>query len=152
MCGERGKSFWRNSPLNKHWRIHTWQAQYKCSKCGKILSQKSVFIYSQWGLKGNSFVCCECAKSFSHSSECIEPWRVPTGQRPYRCSECGKYFASSFDLFIVKGLTQEKDLVSAVNVGNPLRVILNWLNTRERPYECSKREKFFKQMSYHSRH
>ncbi|PIO11757.1 hypothetical protein AB205_0032300 [Aquarana catesbeiana] len=42
--------------------------------------------------------CSECGKSFAPKGELVTEGRIPSGERPYSCSECGKSFAPKGEL------------------------------------------------------
>ncbi|XP_032469201.1 zinc finger protein 211-like [Phocoena sinus] len=149
VCSECGKTFRRTSTLNLHRRIHTAARQYKCSKCGKSFNQNFVLIYP-WRrhIGENCYLCSECAQFPSCRSILIRQRTIHTGERRYECTQCGISFRRKFYLivhwrvhtgerpydctrysFSTGEFTQEKGLMSAVSVGNPLVINLTSLNT-----------------------
>uniref|UniRef100_A0A8C3FNJ1 C2H2-type domain-containing protein n=1 Tax=Chrysemys picta bellii TaxID=8478 RepID=A0A8C3FNJ1_CHRPI len=75
------------------------------------------------------YKCSECGKSFNQRSNLIKHWRIHTGNRPFKCHDCGKSFTDS------SNLTQHQ----RTHVG-------------ERPYRCSECGKSFTRSSDLIRH
>ncbi|NWU36614.1 ZSC20 protein, partial [Hylia prasina] len=42
--------------------------------------------------------CSKCGKSFRQRCHLINHWRIHTGERPYKCGECGKSLRTSANL------------------------------------------------------
>nr|XP_014586702.1 zinc finger protein 211 isoform X2 [Equus caballus] len=136
-CSECGKFFTYYSSFIIHQRVHTGERPYECSECGKSFSQSSSLIHHRRLHTGERpYECSKRGKSFKQSSSFSSHRKVHTGERHYECGDCGKSFSHSSNLRTGE-FTLEKDLLSAVNVGNPLAANLTSFNTRDFTLEKS---------------
>nr|KAF6297352.1 zinc finger protein 18 [Myotis myotis] len=114
-CRECGKTFYRNSQLVFHQRIHTREKYFQCLTCRKAFRRSSDFMKHQRIHTGEKPCKCDyCGKGFSDFSRLRHHEKIHTGEKPYKCPIC------------------EKSFIQRSNFNRHQRV-----HTGEKPYKCS---------------
>ncbi|XP_008562292.1 PREDICTED: zinc finger protein 772-like [Galeopterus variegatus] len=147
-----GKQFWFNPNLHQHQKQHCGEKPYRrkegraflvdscpvqpseipfiTGKCCKDFpTSSSIFQHhapaNEWKPHTNTkceqafhsgqrqYKCSECGKTFSRKDSLVQHQRVHTGERPYECGECGKTFSRK-----------------------PILAQHQRIHTGEMPYEC----------------
>ncbi|XP_030249177.1 zinc finger protein 184 isoform X2 [Sparus aurata] len=94
-CQECSQTFPNTMALHFHQRCHTALKPYKCPECGMVFKHYSVMEDHRRKHTDStrSHLCNICGKTFKYSSLLHQHQYLHTGQKPFRCPECGKKFA-----------------------------------------------------------
>lgn len=94
-CQECSQTFPDIVALRCHQRCHTALKPYKCPECGMVFKHYSVMEdhRRKHTASVRSHLCNICGKSFKYGSLLHQHQYLHTGQKPFRCLDCGKKFA-----------------------------------------------------------
>ncbi|XP_061520601.1 zinc finger protein 408 [Phycodurus eques] len=98
ICQHCGKSFSQKGNLNSHLRIHNGERPFPCPECDQRFAQKAELCRHRLSHTGASFLCSYCGKSLRDPHTLKSHERLHTGDRPHRCTICGKGYTMATKL------------------------------------------------------
>lgn len=176
LCDICGLTVSTSNSLVKHIRIHKKEKPYKCNVCNKRLSEglrqhmrihepaKSSLcnycgkLFREWKILKSHIKlkhdnqrlhnCSICSKKFSQKIHLQHHINTHTGQKPYKCKNCPKTFASPTQAYNHNRIHQEKTYQCKIckkmfRFASNLRYHYR-THTRERNYKCHVCESLFR--------
>ncbi|XP_069482337.1 zinc finger protein 417-like [Ambystoma mexicanum] len=103
MYPDYKKRFTSNHHQNEHSRTHAGErnpavGSFVCTECAKTFSIKGSLLRHQKAHAGVRYACTECDKSFTQKGDLTIHQRTHSGKNPYTCTHCQKSFSSKCNL------------------------------------------------------
>ncbi|KAM4692000.1 uncharacterized protein WCC33_016822 [Rhinophrynus dorsalis] len=152
-CNECGEHFLCESEIVMHQRIHRVTKQYSCSDNEKCYTSKSDVGKNERTLSEKHFVCSECGKVFSKSSQFLKHQTVHTDMKPFVFSECGKYISLETNRVVHQKTQSGEKPFMCSECGKCFSwetdlVVHRRTHTGEKPFVCSECGKCFTQNTH----
>ncbi|XP_038307136.1 zinc finger protein 92 homolog isoform X1 [Canis lupus familiaris] len=98
------------------------ERRYLCQQCGRSFTRSSNLIKHRVVHSSEKrYACPECGKLFGRSFALLEHRRIHSGEKPYACPECGKTFTRSSNLIKHQVIHSGEKPFACPECGKPFR-------------------------------